>query len=71
MASPTRIYTVRRREGGEARLVRATHPVHALRHVADGEYAVTVASQDDIVAAFEAGAKVETLTAEQQQLPTA
>lgn len=71
MAAQTRIYTVRRRDGGKPRLVRATHPAHALRHVADGEYVVAVASQDDIVDAFESGTKVESITAEQQQLPTA
>lgn len=70
MATMTRIYTVQRRTGGAPRLVRATHPAHALRHVADGEYTVAVASQDDIVAAYESGTKVESLAAEQQQLPT-
>jgi hypothetical protein len=68
MAAITRIYTVSSRKGGAPRLVRATHPAHALRHVADGEYTVAVASQDDIVTAYESGTKVENLTAEQQQL---
>lgn len=51
------------------RLVRATHPATALRHVAAEAFTVRVATQDDLVAAFEAGTKVETIAAEQTELP--
>lgn len=51
------------------RLVRATHPATALRHVAADAFTVRVATQDDLVKAFEAGTKVESLGAEQQELP--
>lgn len=43
------------------RIVRATHPAHALRHVADGAYIVTVASQDDLVEMLEAGKRPEAI----------
>lgn len=66
----TRIYKVApKREGAAARFVRATHPAVALRHVADDAFTVRVATQDDLVAAFEAGTKVENLKAEQAELP--
>ncbi len=55
MAAPTRIYIVRNAtadidaETGKSlhRLVRASHPSHALRHVAADSFEVKVASQDD------------------------
>ena len=46
----------------ERRLVRATHPAHALRHVADGAYLVTIASQDELVDMVEAGIKPEAVS---------
>jgi hypothetical protein len=49
------------------RLVRATHPANALRHVAEAQFAVAVASQDDLVALLGEGVKVEDIAAEQQQ----
>lgn len=67
----TRIYKVSpRAEGEKARLVRATHPSHALRHVAAEAFTVNVASQDELVLALERGTKVETIAAEQAELPT-
>lgn len=51
------------------RLVRASHPSHALRHVAAEAFAVRVASQDDLIAAIKAGAEVEDIKAEQHELP--
>lgn len=67
----TRIYKVAPvADGGPARLVRATHPSHALRHVAADSFMVKVASQDDLVAAFERGVQVEAIKAEQIELPT-
>lgn len=76
MASSTRIYLVAptRPDCEQApvkrRLVRATHPSHALRHVAADEYSVTVASQDDLVALLGDGVEVESIAQEQQELPT-
>lgn len=67
----TRIYRIAPTTGeGPARLVRATHPATALRHVAADAFEVRVASQDDLLASFEAGVKVESIAAEQQELPT-
>lgn len=52
------------------RLVRATHPANALRHVAQQAYEVRVATVDDVLALTAKGVKVESIHAEQQQLPT-
>lgn len=77
MAAQTRVYLVqpRRADGQpsditERRLVRATHPAHALRHVADGAYSVEVASQDDLIALLDAGIRPEDIRAEQRELPS-
>ena len=76
MAAQTRVYLVSptRPDCEQApvkwRLVRATHPAHALRHVADGEYRVAVASQDDLIALLSDGVAVEDIGHEQQELPT-
>lgn len=72
MAALTRVYLVRSKGATDAtpgRLVRASHPAHALRHVADGEYRVEVASQDDLIALLQSGTPVETIAAEQAELP--
>lgn len=67
MTTQTRIYKVApSAEGGKARLVRASHPSLALRHVAADTFTVKVASQDDLVLALERGIKVEALTDEQE-----
>lgn len=65
-----RIYLVTDKATKKPRLVRASHPAPALRHVADDAFTVRVATQDDLVAAFEAGTKVESLGAEQAELPS-
>lgn len=76
MSAATRVYLVspNRPDSEQApvqrRLVRATHPANALRHVAAGEYTVTVASQDDLIALLGDGVQVEDLQHEQQELPT-
>jgi len=66
-----RIYTVRDEDAPDAlpRLVRATHPTHARRHVLRRPLVVEIASQEDLVAAISAGVKVE--DAGQQQEPAA
>ena len=52
------------------RLVKATHPGTAMAHVAQQLFKVRVASQDDLEALLSQGAKVETIRAEQTELPT-
>lgn len=70
MATQTRIYIVSpNRPDSEAdpvqrRLVRASHPSHALRHVAAEAFNVAVASQDDLVALLGDGVEVENIKAE-------
>lgn len=77
MAAQTRVYIIEpRRDDGQAiptkdrRLVRATHPAHALRHVADGAYRVQVASQEDLIELLDAGVRPEDIRQEQRELPT-
>jgi hypothetical protein len=75
MSTPTRIYVVapKQPEGDKPpvkRLVRCTHPAHALRHVAIDAFDVAVASHDDLEELLGAGVKVERITAEQTELPT-
>ncbi len=65
----TRIYTVTDKTTKKPRLVRAGHPSTALRHVAAEAFDVIVATQDDLVAGFEAGVQIETIKAEQTELP--
>ena len=57
-------------DGKSSRLVRATHPATALRHVANDAFKVAVASQDQLVEAIGRGVKVEDVAHEQGQLPT-
>ena len=64
-----RIYLVADKATKKPRLVRASHPATALRHVADDAFTVKVASQDELVAAFESGTRVENISAEQTDLP--
>jgi hypothetical protein len=61
MTATTRIYAVTPKAGDKPatpRLVRAPNSAQALRHIAS-EWNVTLASQDDLVKAISAGAKVE------------
>jgi len=59
--TPTRIYRID--DGKTDRLVRATSPAQAVRHVTSG-MPVRVASQDDIAQLVAEGIKVETAAAE-------
>jgi hypothetical protein len=68
MAAQTRIYHVT--VGDTVRLVRASHPSHAVQHVARELIACRVASQDDLLDAIKAGAFLETTLHEQAELPT-
>lgn len=65
-----RIYAVRdNRPEGRTRLVRATHPAHAVKHVAESAFSVAIASQDDLVKLLGMGVEVENLKQEQAELP--
>lgn len=66
MAAQTRVYRVT--IGENDRLVRATHPSHALMHVARDIAAVTVATQDDLIDCLKDGIEVESIKHEQQAL---
>ena len=65
--NPTRIYAVT--DGTTTRLVRVLHPSTAVSHVARGTYSVRVATQDDLAELLPAGVAVETIKAEQAELP--
>ncbi len=54
---------------GRVRLVRAAHPSTALMHVAREVASVAVASQEALVKHIAAGVPVESIKAEQQELP--
>lgn len=45
-----------------SRLVRATHPGVALRHVAEDQFTVRVATQDDLISCIESKIGVENAT---------
>jgi hypothetical protein len=64
MATNTRIYQVVHKASNTVRLVRATHQASALRHVSSDAYDCSVATQEDIVAAMEAGIRPEDVKAE-------
>lgn len=53
----TRIYIVG--HGSEIRLVRANHRAQALNHAAKTFVTVRVASQDELIGAFEKGVPIE------------
>ena len=65
----THIYLVADKATNKPRLVRASHPSVAVRHVAADAFDVRVATHDDLLSAFEAGVTVEKLAGEQQELP--
>lgn len=65
----TRIYRIKNKADGKVRLVEATHPSNALRHVAQASFEVSVAKPADVVYAYEHGAKVEQVKPEQLSLP--
>ena len=73
MATQTRIYAIQAKDAAgnfvNYRLVRASHPSHALRHVAADSFACRVATQDDLIHGLSHGQQIETLKAEQQELP--
>ena len=63
-----RIYYVTA-EDGEARLVRASSPASAIRHVARDRYRCRVAAQETIVEMVSAGDPVETAGVEHEPEP--
>jgi hypothetical protein len=69
MATAARIYSVAGKDG-KARLIEATHPSHALRHVAADTFTVKVPTQRELVDLLRKGVNVEAVKHEQQELPT-
>ena len=67
MAAQSRIYKVTN-DNGAIRLIRACHPSQAITHVARSAYVAAVATQDDLVTALQAGAKIESVRDEQLPL---
>lgn len=67
MPAPTRVYRVT--IGENDRLVRASHPSHALMHVARDIASVCVASQQDLIDCLTDGIQIETIKHEQAELP--
>ena len=63
-----RIYIVTTPDG-KARLVRAAVKQQALAHVAKSTFTVGIASQDELISAITAGAKVEDFAAEPEIAP--
>lgn len=57
-----RIYTVKNKADGTSRLVMATNPSQALRHVAHAQYDVKAATATQVAELMSAGAKVETVS---------
>lgn len=55
----TRIYAVTNKETGFEHLVRAANQAQAIRHAARNQFAVEVATQDQLVELIAAGVKVE------------
>lgn len=69
--SNTRIYAVKPKGADiPPRLIRASTQAQAMRHGARDTLQCAVASQDDIVRAINAGAKVETSSDEPEPPPT-
>lgn len=63
----TRIYLVTSNQGA-MKLVEATTPSQALRHVAKAHFDVKIAPQKSIVTMMKAGFEVEVATAQEEQL---
>ena len=59
-----RIYLVKKTDGTERRLVRASHKFGAHRHVTVSAYTTTLATQTDLVELLAAGVKVESAKAD-------
>lgn len=62
-----RIYIAR--VGDKTRLVKASHPSPVVSHVSRDLIKVSVAKQDELVAAISAGVAVEDINAQPDQLP--
>jgi hypothetical protein len=69
MATAARIYSVASKEG-KTRLVEATHPAHALRHVAADTFTVAIPTPRELVDLVSKGTAVEIVKHEQQELPS-
>lgn len=59
MKTASRYYVVENKATNERRLVRATHPNHAIRHVAQNVFSVHVPTQDELIELAKIGAEQE------------
>lgn len=71
MATDTRVYHSRHKTTGKVRLLRAISRASAYRHVAEDEFELSIASQDQLIEAMQSGVKVEDVKAEPAETPTA
>lgn len=69
MATQSRIYAVADK-AGKVRLVEASHPSHALRHVASDTFTVKVPTQRELVDLMKKQTTIEIVKPEQGELPT-
>lgn len=66
----TRVYHVTHQSTGKARLIRAVSQAQAIRYAANTEFAIRVASQDDIIFGLSSGGiPVEDAGPKQDELP--
>lgn len=68
MATQSRLYAVADKTG-KIRLVEATHPSHALRHVAADTFTVKVPTQRELVDLLKKQTPIEIVKPEQGELP--
>lgn len=66
----TRVYHVTHQRTGKARRIRAVSQAQAIRYAANTEFAIRVASQDDIISGLSSGGiPVEDAGPKQDELP--
>lgn len=70
MATDTRVYHSRHKTTGKVRLLRAISRASAYRHVAEDEFELSIASQDQLIDAMNAGVKVEDVKVEAEPSAT-
>jgi hypothetical protein len=59
VASPSRVYAVTEQGSNAQRLVRAINKTQAVGYVARNKFTAKVASQDELIKAMQAGARIE------------
>lgn len=69
MATQPRVYSVTEKAGGKVRLIEASHPSHALRHVASDTFVVKVPTQRELIDLMKKQVPIEIVKPEQAELP--